>query len=70
MCEADTLQEQERIWDTKLKPVLLNGLLVRILNSPVFLWNALGGESYHSCSLFVDVAEVMTQYRSTRGRCS
>ncbi|PPR00108.1 hypothetical protein CVT24_008964 [Panaeolus cyanescens] len=42
MCEAETLEEQEQIWSKKLKPVLLNGLLVRILNSPVFLWNALG----------------------------
>lgn len=42
LCEAGSLEEQERIWNEKLKPVLLNPVVVAILKSPVFCWNALG----------------------------
>ncbi|KAG8708678.1 hypothetical protein FRC09_001099 [Ceratobasidium sp. 395] len=43
MCNADTIEEQERIWREKLRPVLLNNWFVRlVLNNPAFLWNALG----------------------------
>jgi len=29
MCAADSTKEQERIWQTKLRPVLLNKALVK-----------------------------------------
>lgn len=42
MCDSDTLEEQTRIWHEKLRPVLLNPVVVALLKSPVFCWNALG----------------------------
>lgn len=42
LCNADTLQQQEEIWRNKLRPVLLNPLVVALLKNPVFCWNALG----------------------------
>lgn len=42
LCDCDTLEEQEHIWKEKLRPVLLNPLVVTLLKSPVFCWNALG----------------------------
>lgn len=42
ICEADTLEEQTRIWRERLRPVVLNALVVALLKSPLFCWNALG----------------------------
>lgn len=42
LCEAATLEEQERIWTERLRPVLLNPVVVALLKNPVFCWNALG----------------------------
>ncbi|KAG5642444.1 hypothetical protein DXG03_002791 [Asterophora parasitica] len=42
LCECDTLEEQVAIWQSKLRPVLLNPVVVALLRSPVFCWNALG----------------------------
>lgn len=42
LCNADTLAEQQRIWDERVRPVLLNRLVVMLLKNPVFCWNALG----------------------------
>ncbi|GLB37140.1 putative protein of unknown function (DUF3419) [Lyophyllum shimeji] len=42
LCDSDTLEEQEKIWQTKLRPVLLNPVVVALLRNPVFCWNALG----------------------------
>lgn len=42
LCTADTLEQQEEIWRKKLRPVLLNPLVVALLKNPVFCWNALG----------------------------
>lgn len=42
MTEASNRHEQDAIWTQKVRPVLLHPLLVRILGSPVFLWNGLG----------------------------
>ncbi|KAG6864791.1 hypothetical protein C0991_007121 [Blastosporella zonata] len=42
LCECDTLDAQVKIWQTKLRPVLLNPVVVALLKSPVFCWNALG----------------------------
>ncbi|KAJ7147757.1 S-adenosyl-L-methionine-dependent methyltransferase [Mycena filopes] len=41
-CNADTLQEQDRIWWTHLRPVMLNPVVVALMKNPVFCWNALG----------------------------
>jgi betaine lipid synthase len=42
MCECDTLEEQTKIWKEKIRPVLLNPLVVALLKSRLFCWNALG----------------------------
>lgn len=43
MCEAPTLEEQQRIWDAKLRGVMINKTLINLFfNNPAFLWNALG----------------------------
>ena len=42
LCEAPTISEQERIWREKIRPVLLNPVVVALLKSPIFCWNALG----------------------------
>ncbi|KAJ7680239.1 hypothetical protein DFH06DRAFT_408282 [Mycena polygramma] len=42
LCSADTLNQQEEIWRRKLRPVLLNPVVVALLKNPVFCWNALG----------------------------
>lgn len=43
MCEAKTIEEQDRIWKTSLRRVFVESWLVRmIVNNPIFLWNALG----------------------------
>ncbi|KAF9220624.1 hypothetical protein BS17DRAFT_759265 [Gyrodon lividus] len=42
LCGATTIAEQEKIWRERLKPVLLNPVVVALLKSPVFCWNALG----------------------------
>ncbi|KAJ6457067.1 hypothetical protein C8R47DRAFT_995934, partial [Mycena vitilis] len=41
-CNADTLQEQDRIWCTYLRPVMLNPVVVALMKNPIFCWNALG----------------------------
>lgn len=41
-CDADSISEQEEIWQQKLRPVLLNPVVVALLKSPIFCWNALG----------------------------
>lgn len=42
LCNSDTLAEQQKIWEGKLRPVLLNPVVVALLRNPVFCWNALG----------------------------
>ncbi|CEL60650.1 betaine lipid synthase [Rhizoctonia solani AG-1 IB] len=43
MCNVDTIEEQDRIWREKLRPVLLSNWFVKlVLDNPAFLWNALG----------------------------
>ncbi|KAG6897411.1 hypothetical protein C0992_001918 [Termitomyces sp. T32_za158] len=42
LCECDTIEAQVNIWQTKLRPVLLNPVVVALLRNPVFCWNALG----------------------------
>ncbi|KAJ4468170.1 hypothetical protein J3R30DRAFT_3305702 [Lentinula aciculospora] len=42
LCECETLDEQVQIWQQKLRPVLLNPIIVALMRNPVFCWNALG----------------------------
>jgi betaine lipid synthase len=42
ICRADSVMEQEKIWQEKLRPVFLNPVVVALLKNPVFCWNALG----------------------------
>jgi len=42
LCRAGSLDEQDRIWREKIRPVLLNPVVVALLKNPLFCWNALG----------------------------
>ena len=43
MCTTKSLEEQKRIWDTKVRKTIINEALIRVfLSNPAFLWNALG----------------------------
>jgi betaine lipid synthase len=42
LCNSDTIAEQETIWRQKLRPVLLNPVVIMLLKNPIFCWNALG----------------------------
>ncbi|EGN99748.1 hypothetical protein SERLA73DRAFT_121865 [Serpula lacrymans var. lacrymans S7.3] len=42
LCSAESIPEQEKIWKEKLRPVLLNPIVVALLKNPIFCWNALG----------------------------
>ncbi|PWN50116.1 hypothetical protein IE53DRAFT_110475 [Violaceomyces palustris] len=43
MCEAETVEEQQRIWETKVRGTIINKTLIRLFfSNPAFLWNALG----------------------------
>ncbi|KAG2064754.1 hypothetical protein BDR04DRAFT_1234922 [Suillus decipiens] len=42
LCNAASIAQQEQIWHEKLKPVLLNPVVIALLKSPIFCWNALG----------------------------
>ncbi|OZJ05831.1 hypothetical protein BZG36_00944 [Bifiguratus adelaidae] len=42
MCHSRSLEEQKRIWNEKIRPCLFSGLIRKVLNNPIFMWNALG----------------------------
>lgn len=42
MCQSSSLAEQNQIWQTKIRRVLFNPVVIRLLKSRVFCWNALG----------------------------
>ncbi|PWZ03152.1 hypothetical protein BCV70DRAFT_197391 [Testicularia cyperi] len=43
MCNAATVEEQQDVWNKKLRSTLINKPLIRLfLSNPAFLWNALG----------------------------
>lgn len=44
LCHADSLEEQERIWQQHVRPVLLSPLIRKVMDNPMFMWNALGGK--------------------------
>lgn len=44
MCHAETIEEQKRIWDEKIRPAIFSPMIRKVLNNPMFMWNALGGK--------------------------
>lgn len=43
LCASDTLEQQKKLWETKLRPKLLNPIISELLvGNPIFLWKALG----------------------------
>lgn len=43
LCECDTLEEQQTIWNENIKPTLFNPFVSSLLiGNPIFLWKALG----------------------------
>lgn len=42
LANANTLDEQQAVWDAEIKPILLSKACQRIFESPAFMWNALG----------------------------
>jgi betaine lipid synthase len=43
LCEAHTIEEQDQIWKRSLRNLFVQGSVVRrLVDNPVFLWNALG----------------------------
>lgn len=42
LCNAGSIAQQEQIWREKLRPALLNPVVIALLKSPIFCWNALG----------------------------
>ncbi|GAC97098.1 hypothetical protein PHSY_004682 [Pseudozyma hubeiensis SY62] len=43
MCTANSVEEQQDVWNKKLRSTLINKPLIRLfLSNPAFLWNALG----------------------------
>ncbi|VEU23590.1 DEKNAAC104616 [Brettanomyces naardenensis] len=43
LCKATTMEQQRKIWKTKLRPKLLNPVISKLLiGNPIFLWKALG----------------------------
>lgn len=44
MCNAETIEEQKRIWAEKIRPAIFSPMIRKVLNNPMFMWNALGGK--------------------------
>lgn len=42
LCEATSIADQDQIWRERIRPVLLNPVVIALLKNPVFCWNALG----------------------------
>ena len=42
LCSANSIEDQKRIWNDRIRPILLNQVVIFILKHPVFCWNALG----------------------------
>lgn len=65
ICEAETIEEQETIWKKCLRPLFVEGSFVqRLVDNPIFLWNALGVSRHFSFSChgfyYVVVARSLT----------
>ncbi|KAG2235798.1 hypothetical protein INT48_001024 [Thamnidium elegans] len=42
MTSASTIEEQVKVWQTKIRPAIFSPMIQKILHNPMFLWNALG----------------------------
>jgi betaine lipid synthase len=43
LCKAETIEEQQKIWNESIRPIVLKPSLIKfVAENPVFLWNALG----------------------------
>jgi betaine lipid synthase len=42
LISSSTTVEQDRIWQNRLRPIIMNPVLKFILGHPIFCWNALG----------------------------
>lgn len=43
LCNCETLYEQKKLWNEKLRPTLFNPIVAKlIVGNPIFLWKALG----------------------------
>ena len=42
LCNAGSIEEQQRIYNEKIRPIIMNSVVVALLKNPVFCWNALG----------------------------
>ena len=41
-CNASSIEEQEKVWRERLRPVVLNPVVLFVLDNPIFCWRALG----------------------------
>lgn len=55
MTSASTIEEQVKVWQTKIRPAIFSPMIQKILHNPMFLWNALGGKSFFFFRLLIDV---------------
>lgn len=46
MCQATTVEEQKAIWLEHIRPAMFSPMIRKVLNNPMFMWNALGGKVY------------------------
>ncbi|KAI8076787.1 uncharacterized protein BX664DRAFT_367349 [Halteromyces radiatus] len=42
LCHAATIEEQQAIWLQHIRPAMFSPMIRKILNNPMFMWNALG----------------------------
>lgn len=45
MCSTKSMEEQKEIWNTRIRPVLFSPFIRRVMDNPMFMWNALGGKN-------------------------
>ncbi|KAI9462105.1 hypothetical protein HD554DRAFT_2290137 [Boletus coccyginus] len=69
ICNAPTTAEQVTIWKEKLMPVLLNPVVVALLKTPAFCWNALG-VPLNQRKMLLDEGSICEFVRDTLGSYS
>lgn len=58
MCHATTIEEQQAIWNEQIRPSIFSPMIRRILNNPMFMWNALGGKIFKT-HLFLSLTHTL-----------
>jgi betaine lipid synthase len=57
---APTLEEQRRLYEKNIRPVLVSGTFVKlVLSNPIFLWNSLGVPMNQLAVLTKETSEYM-----------